>query len=95
MASKLSDPGRRILEKLGDGNPVQVPEDDEAQLAAAAELRDQGLVELESIVSATGGTDQMVRITERGREALGGPSKDSPGRGAAARQASRRRPGSR
>jgi hypothetical protein len=57
VASKLSDPARRILEKLGDGNVVQVPEDDEVQLAAAAELRDHGLAELEPIVSATGGAD--------------------------------------
>jgi hypothetical protein len=65
-----SDLARRLLEQLGEGQLVEVPETNEAMEAAVAALRDQGLVEVEPIVNAAGGISRMVRLTERGQEAL-------------------------
>ena len=70
MALDWSDLARRLLEQLGEGQLVEVPETNEAMEAAVAALRDQGLVEVEPIVNAAGGISRMVRLTERGQEAL-------------------------
>jgi uncharacterized protein YjhX (UPF0386 family) len=70
---ELSEHARRILERLADGHAVQVTDEDEEAVTAAEELRDHGLVEVESNVMASGDAGRVVRLTERGREAVGRP----------------------
>jgi hypothetical protein len=69
----LSERAWRILEQLADGHAVQVADEDEADVAAAEELREQGLVEVEANIRPTGDPGRAVHITERGREAVSRP----------------------